>query len=59
MRMHIHVAYADREAIFWLTPEIERAKNHNLSRPQLKEIERIIEVHYDELINAWERHRIS
>jgi len=58
-RMHVHVAYADREAKFWLSPEIELAKNHNLSRPQLKEIERIIEVHYDELKNAWEKHRLS
>jgi len=58
-RMHIHVAYEDKEAKFWLSPEIELAKNHNLSRPQLKEIERIIEVHYDELKNAWEKHRLS
>jgi len=58
-RIHIHVACADREAKFWLSPEIELAKNHNLSRQQLKEVENIIEVHYDEFKNAWEKHRLS
>ncbi|MEW6425277.1 MAG: DUF4160 domain-containing protein [Bacillota bacterium] len=32
------------------------AKNHNLSRAQLKEIESIIEVYYDEFKSAWEKH---
>lgn len=56
-RMHVHITCADGEAKFWLEPEIELAKNHNLSRTQLKEIENIIEVHYDEFKNAWEKHR--
>ncbi len=56
-RMHVHVTCSDGEAKFWLEPEIELAKNHNLSRTQLKEIENIIEVHYDEFKNAWEKHR--
>jgi len=56
-RMHVHVTCPDGEAKFWLEPEIELAKNYNLSRAQLKEIENIIEVHYDEFKNAWEKHR--
>ncbi len=55
-RIHIHVLSADGEAKFWLDPEIELAKNHHLSRKKLKEIESFIEVHYDELIDAWKRH---
>jgi len=39
-----------------LIPEIELAKNHNLSRGQLKEIEGIIEVYYDEFKSAWEKY---
>jgi len=54
-RAHIHVECPDGEAKFWLSPEIELAKNHGLSRLRLKEIEGIIEVHYEELRSAWER----
>ena len=55
-RMHIHVVCSDGEAKFWLNPNIELAKNHNLSQVQLKEIESLIKVHYDEFKNAWKKH---
>jgi len=55
-RMHVHVISGDGEAKFWLTPEIELAKNYKFSRRQLKEIESLIEVHYNELIGAWRKH---
>jgi hypothetical protein len=55
-RTHVHVVSADGEAKFWLEPEIELAKNHHYSRKQLKQIELLIEVHYNELISAWQRH---
>lgn len=58
-RMHIHAVCSDGEAKFWLNPDIELAKNYNLSRAQLKEIENIIEAHYDEFKKAWEKHRNS
>ncbi len=54
--MHVHVVCADGEAKYWLNPNIELAKNYGLSRPQLKEIERLIEEHYDELQSAWKKH---
>ncbi len=41
--MHVHIYCADGEAKFWLEPEIELARNHRLSRKQLKKIERTIE----------------
>jgi len=54
LRMHVHIYCADGEAKFWLEPEIELAKNYKLSRKQLKEIENIIEEHYDEIKTAWQ-----
>ena len=57
--MHIHVVCSDGEAKFWLNPDIELARNCNLSRAQLKEIENIVEVHYDEFKKGWKKHRSS
>jgi len=52
-RAHIHVVCSDGEAKYWLKPEIELATNHGLSRSRLKEIEGLIEVHYEEFKTAW------
>ncbi len=52
-RMHVHIHSGDGEAKFWLEPEIELAKNHKHTRRQLKQIELLIEEHYDELTSAW------
>ncbi len=45
-----------REAKSWIEPQIELARNHRLSRSQLKEIERIIQDRVDELRTAWHGH---
>ena len=55
-RMHVHIVSGDGEAKFWLEPEIELAKNHHYTRKQLKQIEQLIEEHYNELVSAWRRH---
>lgn len=55
-RMHVHVVSGDGEVKFWLEPEIQLAKNYRYSRRQLKEIESLIEDHYDELVSAWRDH---
>jgi diadenosine tetraphosphate (Ap4A) HIT family hydrolase len=55
-RVHVHIVSGDGEAKFWMEPEIELAKNHRLSRTQLKQIESILEAHHDEIIGAWRRH---
>ena len=55
-RMHGHAICGDGEAKYWLKPDVELAKNHRLSRAQLKEVERIIEEHYDEITSAWNAH---
>ena len=54
--MHVHVTCHAGEAKYWLEPEIELAKNHKLTRVQLKEIENLIEVHYNDFKSAWEKH---
>ena len=55
-RMHVHIHCSDGEAKFWLKPGIELARNHKLSRKQLRQIEETIEGRYDELVTAWEKH---
>lgn len=52
-RMHIHVRSRDGEAKFWLEPEIALAKRYRLSDTQVRDIERRVEAHKDELIAAW------
>ena len=47
---------AEGEAKFWLEPEIELAKNYRYSGKQLKNIEKLIEEHYHEIISAWKEH---
>jgi diadenosine tetraphosphate (Ap4A) HIT family hydrolase len=54
--MHVHIVSGNEEAKFWLEPEIELAKNYNFSRKQLKEIEQLIEGHFNELKSAWQQH---
>ncbi|MCY3761824.1 MAG: DUF4160 domain-containing protein [Gemmatimonadetes bacterium] len=55
-RIHVHISCGDGEAKFWLEPQIELARNYRLSRRRLREIEQIIEEHYDELRTAWKDH---
>ena len=55
-RMHIHVISGDGEAKFWLEPRIELARNFRYTKKQLKEIERLIEEHFHELIYAWQQY---
>ena len=54
--MQVHIVSGEGEAKFWLEPEIELAKNYQYSRKQLKEIESLVEGHYNELTNAWQQH---
>ena len=58
-RLHVHIVTAGGEAKFWLKPDIELARNYNFSRRQLKEIEIIVEEHYDEFIGAWKQYFCS
>lgn len=55
-RIHVHVTSSDGETKYWLEPEIELAKNYRHTRKQLKQIELLIENHYNEIVSAWEQH---
>lgn len=55
-RMHVHVRADQREAKIWLEPPIQVARNFGFTQRELRDIRRIVEVHSDELKDAWERH---
>ena len=55
-RPHVHIYSTEGEAKYWLEPSLELAKNYRLTKIQLKEIEGIIEGHYDEFKAAWNSH---
>jgi Domain of unknown function (DUF4160) len=44
---------AAMERQFWLEPQVELAYNHHLSRKQLREIEALIDEHFEEIVSAW------
>ncbi len=55
-RMHIHVQSGDGEAKFWIEPEIELARNYELSDQDLKRALELIVGHEQEIRDAWTRH---
>ncbi len=55
-RMHVHVAHPDGEAKFWLEPTIALATQIGLSSQQVKEAERVVHAHEQEIVNAWRKH---
>jgi Domain of unknown function (DUF4160) len=55
-RIHVHVSHPDGEAKFWLTPHVALADGAGLSPKQLKEAERLVTVHLQEITNAWHTH---
>jgi hypothetical protein len=55
-RIHVHVAHADGEAKFWLTPEVSLANHTGLSQHQLRAAQAVVEAHLEEIQNAWNEH---
>jgi hypothetical protein len=55
-RPHVHVQTPDGEAKFWISPDIELAKNYQLSSRDLGRIRALIEEHEDEIRKAWDKH---
>ena len=55
-RKHIHIISGNGEAKFWLKPKIELAVNYSFSQKELNKIIKVIEEHYDEFINEWNKH---
>ena len=55
-RMHIHVSCPEGEAKFWLEPLVSLNQHCGLSLRALKEIQRIVEEHENEIVRAWKKH---
>ena len=55
-RVHIHVDSSGGEAKYWIEPEIELARNHNLTSRDLGRIRKLIEEHEDVIRAAWNDH---
>ena len=55
-RIHVHVAHPDGEAKFWLTPLVSVATSTGLSQRQLREAHAVVELHIEEIRNAWNDH---
>ena len=55
-RIHVHVAHPDGEAKFWLTPQVPLANHTGLSARHLREAQAVVEVHIEDIRNAWNRH---
>lgn len=52
-RIHVHVSHPDGEAKFWLTPDIQLAKNVGLNDSRLRQAQKIVEAHQQEITDAW------
>jgi hypothetical protein len=55
-RIHIHITREEGEAKFWIEPIVSLAVYHGLNPRRLNEIQKIVEDHKDEIIEAWQRH---
>ena len=55
-RPHVHVAYGDTEAKFWLSPVVRLARNRGLRPHRVAEARRIVEEHRDAILTKWEGH---
>jgi hypothetical protein len=49
---HIHVKAAGDEAKYWLDP-VQLAVNYGFNVRELNEVERLVESHRDQLLEAW------
>ena len=58
-RIHVHVAHADGEAKFLLTPPVALAGQTGLSSKRLRDAQAVVEAHIEEIRNAWNRHFAS
>ena len=55
-RMHVHVSCPEGEAKFWLEPIVALNQQYGISPRKLKELQKIVEKHKDEIIRRWKKH---
>lgn len=54
--MHVHIACPEGEAKFWLEPIVSLNQHFGLSPRKLRELQRIVEKHKNEIIRRWKKH---
>jgi hypothetical protein len=54
--VHIHVERAEREAKFWLFPEVLVAYNDNYDARTLRELLDIVRANRDLIVRTWDEH---
>ncbi len=54
--LHIHVQSPEGEAKFWIEPNIELARNYQLSAQDLSRVLRLVVDHEQKIRDAWQRH---
>lgn len=50
---HLHVRRTGIEATFWLTPDVQLARNDGFDAPSLRCIERLVRQHREHVLRAW------
>jgi hypothetical protein len=55
-RIHVHVSHPDGEAKFWLTPDVELAKQTGLGDHVIGEAQQLVVDHLQEIVHAWNKH---
>jgi len=55
-RIHVHARSSAGEAKFWMEPRVALCRNYGFSAKEVKELQRVIEGHHDEIIAAWKKH---
>lgn len=55
-RLHVHISSPNGEAKFWIQPLIALASHTELSQRELKKMQKLVEEHKSEIVNAWKKH---
>ena len=55
-RIHIHVVFGTHEAMYWLEPTVELAKNSGIPEHKLSEIKKIVERNADRFKEQFREH---
>lgn len=54
--MHIHISSPSGEAKFWIEPVVALADYTGYSERQLRELEKVVKEHAQEIEKAWKKH---
>jgi hypothetical protein len=55
-RVHIHVSCPAGGAKFWVEPIVSLIQHYGLSAKELRELQKVVEEHKNEIIRAWKKH---